>query len=529
MKKHPSVFLSALLTGCLALSLAAGCQSNSSTSQPASSAAPVSSAALASSAVSQGAESGAGAQDGGSVVVGFQTEPDHFDPYKTETADTRSLLFNIFEGLVKPDTEGNLVPAVAQDLPEISPDGLTYTFKIRNGIKFHNGKAVTAEDVKYSLETAKAAKISTAANIKSVEAADPSTVKLTLEQRDNDFLANLTIAIVPKDYADQDAHPIGTGPFKFESFTQQQSVVLVKNPDYWQKGLPHLDKVTFKLESDTNALLLDLKSGSVDVASVANAAAQQLTSGFTIEQSNSNAVQQLDLNNSFKPFSNVKVRQAVSYAVDPDEIIQTATFGKGVRVGTPVIPGFKKYYDESLAKAYPKDLAKAKQLLAEAGYPNGFSFAISVPSNYQVHVDTAQVIVNQLKQIGVTATIKQVDWATWISKVYTGREYEATIISVDGAVLTPASFLSRYVSTAKNNFFNYKDPEFDKLYEQAANENDDAKRAELFKQAQRLISKDAANVYIQDIASLTALKTGIKGFTAYPLYVFDASPLYRSK
>ena len=146
-----------------------------------------------------------------------------------------------------------------------------------------------------------------------------------------------------------------------------------------------------------------------------------------------------------------------------------------------------------------------------------------------MHVDTAQVIVNQLKQIGVTATIKQVDWATWISKVYTGREYEATVVSVDGAVLTPASFLSRYVSTAKNNFFNYKDPEFDKLYEQAANENDDAKRAELFKQAQRLISKDAANVYIQDIASLTALKTGIKGFTAYPLYVFDASTLYRSK
>ncbi len=357
---------------------------------------------------------------------------------------------------------------------------------------------------------------------------DPSTVKLILNQRDNDFLANLTIAIVPKDYKDQDAHPIGTGPYQFESFTRQQSVVLVKNPEYWQKGLPHLDKVTFKLESDTNALLLDLKSGSVDVASVANSAAEQLTSGFTIEQSNSNAVQQLDLNNSFKPFGNIKVRQAISYAVDPDEIIQTATFGKGVRVGTPVIPGFKKYYEESLAKAYPKNLEKAKQLLAEAGYPDGFRFTITVPSNYQVHVDTAQVIVNQLKQIGVTAAIHQVDWATWISKVYTGRDYEATVISVDGAVLTPASFLSRYVSTAKNNFVNYKNPEYDKLYEQAVKESDAAKRTELFKKAQQLISRDAASVYIQDIASLTALKTGIKGFTAYPLYVFDASTLYRT-
>lgn len=508
MKKSLSIVLAVILAGALALPLN-GCRQAKK--------------------VTQSTNTSSGVQKGGILTFGLETEPDHLDPYKAATADARSVLFNIFEGLVKPDKNGNLIPAVAEKLPEVSNDGLTYTFKIRSGIKFHSGKAVTAEDVKYSLDTAETDKISGLTNIKSVDAVDSSTVKLTLNSKDNDFLSYLTVAIIPKGYTNQDTHPIGTGPYKFESYSAQQSLVLAKNTDYWQKGLPHLNKVTFKFESDTNALLLDLQGGSVQAASVDNATANQLTSGFTIEQSNSNAVQQLDLNNSVKQFSNVKVRQAISYAVDPNEIIKTVNYGKGVRVGTPVIPGFKKYYDASLANTYKKDIAKAKQLLSEAGYPNGFSFSITVPSNYQVHVDTAQVIVNELKAIGVTATIKQVDWATWLSQVYTSRQYDATIISVDGTNLSPESYLGRYASTAKNNFFNYKSTDYDTLYNQAVNESNDAARVQLFKQAQRLISKDAANVYIQDIASLTALKTGYAGFTPYPLFVIDLSSIYKTK
>jgi peptide/nickel transport system substrate-binding protein len=470
-----------------------------------------------------------GIQEGGELIYGLTTEPDHLDPYQATTADTRQILFNIFEGLVKPDRNGDLQPAVAESLPEISADALTYTFKVRSGIKFHNGNAVTADDVKYSLETAAATKIAGLANINTIDALDASTVKITLKEPDTDFLPYLTVAIVPKDYTDQNNHPIGTGPFAFESFTPQQSLVLNKNPEYWQKGLPHLDKVTFQLKSDTNALLLDLQSGSVDGASVDNNAAQQVGDQYNINQSNSNAVQQLNLNNAVKPFDDVRVRQAISYAVDPDEIINTVNYGKGTRVGTPVIPGLKSYFDSSLTNAYPKDIEKAKQLLSEAGYANGLSFTITVPSNYVVHVNTAQVIIQQLAAIGITADIKQVDWATWISQVYTNRDYEATIISVDGANLSPKSFLARYVSTASNNFFNYKSAEFDALYDKAVKESDTAKRIELFKQAQQVISKDAANVYIQDIASFTALKKGLGGFTPYPLYVFDASTIYYTK
>lgn len=494
-------------------------------------------AACGSGGKSSSAPSSSSAQSsrpsGGEFIFGMQTQPDHLDPFLAATADTRSILFNLFEGLVKPDKDGNLIPAVAES-HTMSSDAMSYTFKIRKGIKFHNGKEVTAEDVKYSLDTAAGlaggkALVADLANMKSVEINDASTVTLHLKQPDYEFLPYLTSAIIPKGYAEQDTHPIGTGPFEFESYTPQQSLVLKKNPDYWQKGLPKLDKITFKLESDSNALLMDLQGGSINGASIANNVASQVGSGFQLIQSNSNAVQLLGLNNGKKPFDSVKVRQAVSYAVSPDELIRTVNDGKAVRAGTPVIPGLKKYFDSSLTHAYDQNTEKAKQLLAEAGYPNGFSMTIKVPSNYTVHVDSAQVIVSELKKAGITAQIKQVDFATWLSEVYTQRNYEATIISVDGTTLSPRSYLGRYASGASNNFVNYKSKDFDSVYKQAENEPDEGKRVELYKQAQKILSKDAASVYIQDISNLNVLEDGFSGFTPYPLYVFDASVIYRTK
>lgn len=464
---------------------------------------------------------------GKEFVYGLQTQPNHLDPYLSTSADTRMILFNIFEGLVKPDKDGNLQPAVAES-NTVSADALTYTFRLRKGLKFQNGKTVTAEDVKYSLDTAAGLSggkllVADLKNIKSVEIADASTIKIDLKTADFDFLPNLTCAIVPKGYTKQDSHPVGTGPYCFDSYTPEQSLVLKKNPDYWQKGLPHMDKITFKLESDSNALLTDLQGGSADGASIANNVASQLSGDFQIITSNSNSVQLLALNNKEKPFDKLEVRQAVSYAIDPDAIIQTVNFGKGVRCGTPVIPGLKKYFDSSLTHAYDRNAKKAKELLAKEGYANGFSMTITVPSNYTVHVDTAQVIVNELKEVGITAQIKQVDFATWLSKVYQNREYQSTIISVDGSTLSPKSYLGRYVSDASNNFVNYSSAAYDALYQKAAEEKDEAKRVELYKQAQKQLSKDAASVYIEDISNLNAFRKGFSGYTAYPLYVFDAA------
>ena len=459
------------------------------------------------------------------IIYGIQTEPNSLDPYKASTADGRKILFNVFEGLVKVDKDGSFKNAVSES-HTVSDDGTTYSFKIRKNVKFHNGKKVTAEDVKYSLDTAISNKVKGFDIVKNVNVKDENVVEINLKRADANFIAYLTTAIVPKDYNNQAKKPVGTGPYKFKSFTPQESLVLEKNNDYWQSNGAKLQKVTFKLESDTNALLLDLQSGSVDAASVDNSTVSQLDkSQFNIYEEHSNAVQQLNLNNKFKPFDNVKVRQAVSYAVDKKEIIKTVNSGKGTAVGTPIIPGLKKYYDDSLTYKYKKDVSKAKSLLKEAGYENGFSFTITVPSNYKVHVDTAQVIVSQLKNIGINAAIKQVDWPTWLSNVYTNKNYEATIVSFDSSVLAPNGFLGRYVTGASNNFLNYSNEKFDSVYQKATIELDEKNRVKLYKDAQKILAEDAASVYIQDISDITVMKKQYSGFTSYPMYVFDAAAI----
>ena len=269
---------------------------------------------------------------------------------------------------------------------------------------------------------------------------------------------------------------------------------------------------------------MNFQSGAIDGFTANGGITEQLDKEtMTINVSNSNAVQLLALNNAVKPFDDVRVRQALCYAVDANEIIDTVNYGYGVKVGSALIPGLSAYYDDSLVNYYGEgaEVEKAKELLAEAGYPDGFSFTIKVPSNYQVHVDSAQVIVNQLKKIGVEMKIEQVDWATWLEKVYSGRDYEATIISLDGAIASPTAFLSRYVSDAHNNFINFNSPEYDEAYDAAVAQTDQDQRIADFKKAQQILTQEAASVYIEDISYNLVYSKKFTGFAGYPLYATD--------
>jgi peptide/nickel transport system substrate-binding protein len=356
------------------------------------------------------------------------------------------------------------------------------------------------------------------------------TIVITLKAPNVEFLPYLTIGIVPQNNADREAHPIGTGPYSIASYTTQQSLVLVKNPTYWQAGLPHLDKVTYVFAANSDDALRSLQGGNTDAANITGGLIDQLNSAlFDIIETPSNAVQLLALNNAVKPFDDVRVRQALNYAVDTQEIIDLAFYGRGEVSGNPVIPGLSRYYEASLRNPYPVDVAKAKALLAAAGYASGFPLEIAVPSNYTMHVDTAQVLVNQLAKVGVQARIRQVDWATWLSDVYRGRKYEATIVSLDSAIVSPRGFLDRYVSSAGSNFVNFNSVAFDAVYSAALAELDEARRVALYKQAARVISEEAASVYIQDIAGFWAFRKGFAGVVHYPTYVFDVSTIYRTR
>lgn len=316
---------------------------------------------------------------GGSIVVGIpQDIEDSLDPHKSVAAGTKEVLFNIYEGLVKPDEKGNYIDAVAQS-HTISEDGRTYTFTLREGVKFHNGADVTVDDVKYSIERCAGITegteplIAAFSNVENVETPDDKTIVINLKEADTEFLAYLIVAVVPKDVQDLETNPVGTGPFMYESRSPQENIKIKKFADYWDTENPaYLDEVTFKVVSDSNAIVTGLKGGSLDmVARIDSNQSAQLEGGdFTIYEGGMNLVQALYLNNAEAPFDDIKVRQALSYAVNRQDVLDMIADGKGTIIGSSMFPAFDKYYMPELADKYPQDVNKAKELLAEAGYPD---------------------------------------------------------------------------------------------------------------------------------------------------------------
>lgn len=468
-----------------------------------------------------------------SITIGIPQDLNSFDPNTAQGSGTQEMLFNIYEGLLKPDVDGNLVPAVASDYA-VSEDGKVYTFTLREGIKFHNGNSVTVEDVKYSIDKCAGngtgePLVSAFSIVESVETPDDKTIVVNLSEADEDFLAILSTveaSIVPADVEDLETNPVGTGPYMFVSRSLQENVVLKKFDAYW--GEPaHIENVTLKVIADGDSIVMNFQGGSIDLmARITTTQAAQLGEEFNIVEGTSNMVQAMYLNNAVEPFNNEKVRQALSYAINKQEIIDFMADGKGTPIGSSMFPAFGKYYMEELNDVYPTDIEKAKELLAQAGYPDGFTFTITVPSNYQPHIDTATVLAEQFKAIGVTANIEMIEWESWLSDVYSARNYEATVVGVDASNLTAGALLHRFVSTAHNNFVNYNNPEYDAAYEKAQNAASDEEATKYYKECETILTNTSANVYIQDMAKLVAMNKKYAGFEFYPLYVMDIAKLY---
>ena len=469
------------------------------------------------------------------ITVGIaQDLDDSLDPHKTVKAGTREVMFNVFEGLVKPTPDGDLTPAVAENYT-VSEDRLTYTFTLREGVKFHNGDTVTAEDVVYSINRCAAAtetgivQVEAFSVIQNIAAVDERTVTITIAEPSNEFLSYLTVAVLPSDYDKQDTAPIGTGPFKFVSRAAQDSMVLEKFDEYW--GTPaNLDKVTLKIIENADSLMMSLQSGAIDLCShLTSTQVAQLGDDFNVAEGTMNLVQAMYLNNAEKPFDDVRVRQALCYAVDKQAIIDIAFDGYGSPIGSSMYPAFGKYFDDSLTNYYTKDVDKAKALLADAGYPNGFEMTITVPSNYKPHMDTAEVLVQQLAEIGVKATIQPIEWESWVSDVYAGRQFQSTVVGVDASTMTARALLERFTSTYGKNFINYNSADYDALFQQVLSSSDDAEQTALYKQMEANLTENAANVYIQDLADLVAVRKGLEGVTFYPIYVLDLATIRYAK
>lgn len=466
---------------------------------------------------------------GGKVVFGMTQDLASLDPHEDTDAGTRDVVFNLYEGLVKPSSTGEMIPAVASDY-EISDDAKTYTFTLRDGIKFSDGTPVTTDDVKYSLEryAENQGDSSAFSNIADISAKDGKIV-LTLKEANAELLPLMDVAIIPQKNQDPAKNPIGTGPFKFESYTPGEEIRLTRNENYWQEGLPYLDEVDFKFVPDVETEFMDLQAGTIDIMKYMTSDQIETLgadSNYNIVEGSMNLVQGLYLSSSYEPLSKSEVRQALSYAIDRDAINQFLFNGKSKVIGTHMIPAMSSLYNKECDGVYTHDVEKAKELLKAAGYENGFDLTITVPNSYQQHIDTATIIKEQFAEIGVNVTLNPVEWSDWLQNTYRGGNFQATVIGFDGT-LAPASWLKKYTTNDSNNFVHYSNSEYDETYAKAAASVDQAEKTELYKKCQKILTDDAASVYIQDPANLVAVNKKFAGYTFYPTSAEDMSVLYQ--
>lgn len=464
------------------------------------------------------------------VRMNIGSEPDSLDPWQSAASDTEAIMHNVFEGLCLYNEKGEIIPGLAESW-DISEDGLTYTFHLRQGVKFHNGDDFDSADVLYSYDNFAGLDGNEAVSsdyeiVDSVEAPDAYTFVVHLSEPSAAFLSVNIDAILPEGYADQATHPVGTGPFQFVEYTPSQRIVLEKNPNYYDEDrAAKIDRAEIYIMTDTAAVVSALQSGQLDLASVNADDAAVLESQFDIYNSPQNMVQIFALNNSFEPFTKKEVRQAINYCVDKDMIIDSVFGGYGTKLYTNFSPVMATYYNSDLEGSYDTDVAKAQELMNQAGYADGFEFTCKVPANYQAHVDTAQIIAQQLQQIGITMNIETVEWATWLEDVYTNANYEGTIIGLTGK-LDPDDVLGRFVSDYARNFYKYQNAEYDQLIADSVTELDEAKRIENYKRCQEILTEDAVGVYICDPNLVVASRKDLKGYTFYPVTFHDLSKLY---
>lgn len=469
---------------------------------------------------------------GGSVVVGIQQDIDSLDPHKATAAGTKEILFNIFEGLVKPDKNGDLMNAIASDYT-VSEDGLVYTFTLREGVKFHNGNAVTAEDVKYSLERASGLLdgtplISSLSVLTSVDIIDDKTVQVTVGSANTELIYSFVAAIIPAGSGeDASGTPIGTGPFSFVSYTPQVGIVVKKNADYWQEGLPYLDEVNFKIVNSPDTALMEIQGGSIDIYPyLTDSQANELKSSFRILSAPSVNVQALFLNNADPVLGDVRIRQAICYALDKDMLNDFVAGGNATLISSAMLPTLQTYYvDLNDTYGTGANIEKAKELMTEAGYPDGFDLEITVPSNYEFHMQTAEVVAEELKAAGINAVINPVEWNTWLEECYTNRNYQSTICAITSD-MTPGYLMNRFQTDSKKNFINFASAEYDETYQKAAAAMDSAEKAEYYKQLQQILNDEAGSAFIQVPPITIAMNPKLAGYVFYPVYVQDMSTVY---
>ena len=459
--------------------------------------------------------------EGNTLRVAMATEIDSLDPFKMTAGDTETIMDQVFDGLFDVDTDGSLIPDLAESY-SVSEDGKTYDFKLKKDVYFHDGKKFGAEDVLYTYDamaglTSKEPLSSKFAIIDKIDVIDDLNVRVHLKERQNGFIYLTLRPIVEKDYKDNGTKPIGTGPYQFVSYTPGEGLKLKKFEDYHKKDhIAHFENLEVIRITDRQTMIMALKNKDLDLADRISAEeADQLKDVCTVNNFPQNLVQVMGLNNDFKAFQDKNVRLALNYAIDRDEIIESAAEGRATKLFSSFSPALKEYF-EDLGEYYPHDVEKAKALLKEAGYEKGLSFKLTVPSDYKYHMNTAELIQSQLQKVGIEVTIDPIEFSSWLTKVYKDRDYEATVVGFIG-YLDPVQILGRYTSQNEKNYINFKSKDFDAAIANAEKSSTKEEEIKNIKESQKILAEEAASVFIADPDNNQALRKGLNGLKQYPI------------
>ncbi|HYW89334.1 MAG TPA: ABC transporter substrate-binding protein [Chloroflexota bacterium] len=463
---------------------------------------------------------------GGILKVGLQADPTSLDPQKTSLTAMFHVTEHIYSLLVRLSPDLTLQPDLAEKW-DISADGKTYTFNLRKGVKFHSGRALTSADVKYSFDrlvdkATASPNASLLAAVESVVPRDESTIVITLKNPDASFLTNLSnpaAVIINKDAVEKNGDLTktadGTGPFSFKEYVPNTRVVLERNPEYWESGKPYVDGIEMTVAADDTARTAAVRTGTVDFieyAPLKDIPVLKSDTGLALAGDQNTNIRFIGLNVTRKPFSDLKVRQAIAAAVDRDAVLGPAVFG----FGTPTLEIFPPGYWAGLgAKPAPADVAKAKQLLADAGYPDGFSTTILSWSQYSFLSNAAVVVQEQLKQIGISADITLEENAAFI-KDYLDNNFDLTVSGTSAYVDPNDIYLRNFGTGQPSNAVRYSNPKADELIAAGTATTDQAKRKQIYQQLQQLLLDEVpwVNLYIAN--QFEAMKTYVKGYTHIP-------------
>lgn len=462
----------------------------------------------------------------GTVRVALGTTLNQLDPAKTTIGDEYIYVHLVFNGLSRIDPDMTVKPDLAESWTA-SEDLKTWTFKLRPGVKFHHGRTLDAEDVVATVQRIQDPATGSRSRtnlsmVDTVEAVEPLTVQFKLNipyAGFADIFADRQLRIVPKDkLGELSTHPIGTGPFMFKSWSPGDRLELVKNPNYFEQGLPKLDEVSLRIIPEAAARIAALDSGAIDILwNLPYEAVDRFKNSSTIriDRVSTPTWDGVILNNERAPFNDVRVRQALAATIDKEALVELALFGQGEPTFSPIPPSHP-YFNKELKFNAP-DIAKAKKLLAEAGYPNGFDIPMQVPQEREQRVRVGVAVRDMARAAGIRINVERVPFASYAANV-SGKAQ----MYVDGYFARPTIDTALYpfyhsAGSWNRQLWRYKEPRVDQILDEARKTNDDAARKELFGKFQAVVEETVPAIIAYSASHVNGVSRKVEGFRSTPM------------